>query len=511
MPQSLIDTARASLVTPAALLLAASASAQEFLPVAPMYHSREAVHAILGRWAEVDPGELRLHRFGDEPDQLVMGLELGRPGGGDLADRRVVWVLGGMDGLSLVGVEGALGVASHWLNHRSELPGDVSLLICPWASAGDLDATLRKGPHAAAADGMDLDGDGLVLEMLTEDPHGQWVRASDGRFLTPAIEGDAERLRHSVEGGQSAVGLARGLQSAFPGGSDFGDEVWVNTGSRLADALLARDSAAVVVLGGTGAAVGRPALCLPGDRESFAGLARGFGLRAGHGGVEASSSPFLEWCYTVGGLPAFELRLWQPAVPAVPRPADLGWSAERAPCSDDLRWASWLDEDLGGFGFVEWRAVDTGDGVRAWVGGWRERTRYNPPEAVLADVIAPAATFVGDLVQELPRLEIAVVEASRDRDLCKLVIEVRSHGRLPLAADCAGRWTGGDGSREPWLRLELPAGALCLAGPERAELPGLRGGGPVRVEWLVSAPEAASFVLTTGAPSAPTIERRLQP
>ena len=491
------------------------ASAQDFQPVAPMYHDGSAVHATLRRWAQLDREWLVLHEFGSQPEGRVLGLELGAPGTQPLDERRVMWVFGGMDGLSLVGAEAALQSAYQWLGQRDCLPQDVSIIVVPWASPAELQAILSDGPQANLADGRDMDGDGLVLEMLTEDPAGLWVRAKDQRFLVPATARDSRRLRHSVEGGQSVVGQVAGLQACFPGGDRWGSAQWLNTGQAIADAILARDTAAVVVLAGTGAQVGMPASLLDADREIYERLVQCWGGACTEAqptsALDESSSAFLNWCYRVAEVPAVELRLWQPLGKAGAHEGGASWGIDNPLTADDRRWASWLDEELGGFGFVEWRPVDTGDGKRAWVGGWRERTRFNPPENQLEGTVAPVADFLAEWLDELPRLEIALVEVSRDRDLCRLVVELRSQGGWPLAPACSGRWSGGDGLREPWLRLELPPGVLRLARPESCALPELRGGGPARFEWLVSAPQASTFVLSAEAPGATTVQRRMQP
>lgn len=498
-----------------ALLVAAPLGAQDFAPVSGLYHNRASVESILERWVAADPEGLRLHIFGEDVQERVVGIELGGVGDLALEERPVVWIFGGMDGLSLVGGEAALQATSSWLADRSKLPGDVSLLVVPWASPQDLEATLRGGPQAPLHDGRDVDGDGAVLEMLVEDPAGEWVRMNGSRLLARAGPEDASRLRRCVEGGHSGVGQPRGLEMAFPSGKRWGNAAWQGPGRAIADAMLTRHTVAVVVLAGAGAEVARPASCLPEDLEWYQRLARGWCdhlPEAGeleHEGV--STSPFLDWCYRVVGVPAVELRLWQPPAVAQASEDDGAWSDRSRVAPMDRRWDDWLDQDLGGFGFVDWRPVDQGDGVRAWVGGWRARTRYNPPESALESTVAPLAPFVGELLLELPRLELAVVESTRDKDLVRLVVELRSKGKLPLAMGSAGRWSGGAGHKNPWLELLLPVGATRLAGPDSGPMERLRGGGPVRIEWLFSAPEASAFVVRVGAPGAAPVERRMQP
>ena len=489
--------------------------AQEFAPVAGLYHDRVSVESILQRWVGADPEGLRLHEFGTDPEQRVVGIELGGVGPLPLEERPVVWVFGGMDGISLVGGEAALHALSTWLGDRSKLPGDVSLLVVPWASPRELAATLRGGPQALLDDGQDVDGDGAVLEMLVEHPEGEWVRVDGTRLLARADSDDASRLRRWVEGGSTPVGQPRGMQVAFPGGERFGSAAWEGPGRALADMLLERRTAAVVVLAGAGAEVARPLSCLPEDLPWYERLASGWcdhlpdADELDHEGI--STSPFLDWCYLVLGVPAVELRLWQPPMVAELLAGDGSWSDMPRVAVLDRRWDAWLDQGLGGFGFVDWRPVDQGDGVRAWVGGWRARTRYNPPEDALESALAPVAPFVRKLLMELPRLELAVVESTRDKDLVRLVVELRARGKLPLAMGCAGRWSGGAGLRDPWIELSLPVGATRLAGPSSGPVPELRGGGPVRIEWLFSAPEASSFVLKLGAPGAAPVERSMQP
>jgi len=360
-----------------ACLWAEPVSAQDFAPVAGLYHNRMGVEGILERWVAADPEGLRLHTFGEDPEQRVVGLELGGVGELPLSERPVVWIFGGMDGLSLVGGEAALHALSTWLGERSKLPGDVSLIVVPWASPQDLEATLRGGPQALLGDGRDVDGDGAVLEMLIEDPEGEWVRVDSSRLLARAEPDDAGRLRRCVEGGQTRVGQPRGLEVAFPSGEAWGNAAWQGPGRAIADELLARRTVAVVVLAGVGAEVARPASCLPEDVEWYERLASGWcdhrsgGADLEHEGI--STSPFLDWCYRVVGVPAVELRLWQP--PAVEQASeDEGaWSDMRAwgalASSTGGRWTRGMGSALGSA--VGVRARATTRLSPSWRAAWR--------------------------------------------------------------------------------------------------------------------------------------------
>jgi len=350
----------------------------------------------------------------------------------------------------------------------------------------------------------------------------------------PAENGDGPRYRRLLEGadddrdGDYNEDDGRGvrLDQNFPVG-------WRSmTGSgalplsepvarRLADEVLARRTAMVLVFQGEHGFLARPGSVSPAmggvdaaqDAETFDRLARAFALHTGRKRVDAPPlhavhgaprpGSFLDWCYTVPGVLAVEVAAWGPG----------GWAPRPAPTAgggtgvDPMRtgpplvgtesaWSTWLDEVRGGVGFVPWHQVELGSGVRALVGGWAPRTRHNPPDDELSGALTGIPGFVNECTGALPRLEIILVEVERDDSLVRLVVHVSNAGALSTSLGVTGRWSGTRPGKVH-VTLELPEGARVVAGESTLVFDPLPGGGlGPRMEWLVAAPVGSVLAVT---------------
>ncbi|MEZ6020850.1 MAG: hypothetical protein R3F17_12330 [Planctomycetota bacterium] len=87
---------------------------------------------------------------------------------------------------------------------RSGVAGGLEDLARPGAAAAGLavlvihvggSGAVGAWTSALVASGRDLDGDGLVLEMLVEDRLGPWTPSEDARFLVLAKNGQGPRYR----------------------------------------------------------------------------------------------------------------------------------------------------------------------------------------------------------------------------------------------------------------------------------------------------------------------------
>lgn len=176
----------------------------------PRYSDLDRVEASLSAWAESDEERIRLHRLASSRDRRpLLCLELA-PGGLDRApDAPRPWtllVVGGLDGRSLAGCHAAMLAAERLVKALPALRRDVRVLLVPLgapdalARAADDASRLPTGRNTRPIDDDldgaegedppdDLDGDGLVLEMLVEDPDGPWALTEKPRRLVPAGPG----------------------------------------------------------------------------------------------------------------------------------------------------------------------------------------------------------------------------------------------------------------------------------------------------------------------------------
>ncbi|MCB9909338.1 MAG: hypothetical protein H6829_03615 [Planctomycetes bacterium] len=535
----------------------ASATLEEASPVwQPRYHNRDQVNELLGAWIAASGGAARWVDVSDG----VKGIEFG---GGDrvaapLEKRRTVLLVGGLDGRSVAGGEAVLSVCSRLLGDLGALRSDLTIVAIPWAVPGRLQSVDQGQP----ALGRDLDGDGLVLDMLVEDPAGRWTMSKDRRFLVEARAGDSPRYRRLVEGQRlgaggeelgagggagGGVGARAGLGSAASGMDENGggkgsaqsldpEAAFPVIGAPalrgvpqpdglvvyLQNLVLSRPMAAVVVFQGNhgglatpGAGASSPWSELP-DQATYERLGRVLAQATGRERVPVQTQfearraarvgSFVDWCYQVPGVLAMEIAPWGalgvdvPEVvrsdePAAPDP----WSMRPPMTARDRAWAHWLDDVRGGLGFVEWRPVERSDAPACLVGGWQPRTYFNPPEDALAEALVGLDSFVVQLLEHQPRLELCDVALERDGELCIVRARLRCQGNLPMRTQVYGRWPGLQAQDAPWLELELPASAQRLAGAARTPFASIDPGSKSpTLEWLVYAPAGTRLVLRFG-------------
>ncbi|HVS19196.1 MAG TPA: hypothetical protein VMT18_11395 [Planctomycetota bacterium] len=522
---------------------------------APAYRSQTQAVELCRALAAAAPQAARsfeLTPAGGAP--TLVGVEFGRPGPVPLEQRPTLLVLGGLDGVSLAGGEAAFAVIARLTASPERLPEGVAFVVVPWAAPGAL-ARLQRGQVAEREPGAvpidedrdgrfdedgpdDVDGDGLVLEMLIEDRQGPWTFSSDPRFLVPAAAGDGVRYLRVPEGrdddgdgrynedGPGGVALDRnfplGRENAWRDPRCGPSPLCDPTARALADLALARRTVAVLLLQGhhgglalPGGAGGPEGVELPlaADRRLFERAADAFAaqtarsssglrtLREARG--EEVSGAALDWFYAGVGALALEVAPWGPFVEvggdvlardarfAEGRPRDL--DSRPAPSDVDLAWGNWLDDTRGGLGFVEWHPVDVGGGVQALVGGWEPHTQANPPPESLGRALLGIPEFVLSLAAGVPRLELRDVRHSRAGNVVTLHARVKNAGVLPTGL------AGGAGPRgkgELVVALELPPGARLLAGRPEEHLGRLEGGELSReLTWIVLTPEGASLAL----------------
>ena len=543
----------------------------------PRYHKPEEIDAFLAALAASDT-PLRvapLELANSAQGRPVHGLVFGSPEGGELATRPTVFLVGGLDGLSLAGCEGVLAACAELFAHASELPAGLAICAVPNASPDALSRTAAghgdgRDPTPVDDDGDgrvdedggdDLDGDGLILEMLVEDPEGAWTRSSDPRLLARARSLDAPRYQRLVEG-RDDDGDGN-FNEDPPGGIDLDLSFPVDWEKResgawqrplplasplarsLADLWLSRRTVLVLLFQGDHGEIGiadaaangsegRPTLD-SGAGEALATILartagrswlRARGLRELYGSEHAGAA--LDWVHAVVGAMGAEVALWGPLVESGAgrsvslSDAKLTEAAEHAdggpppPAEADRAWMRWLDNTRGGIGFSDWHPVELGGGRTALVGGFDPALRRNPPEKALAAAVGPSGAFVLECLRALPELDLRVIERRRDGDVCTIRVRVENKGRLPTALTTSSRWAAalGDGKRPAQLELALglPPGARLIAGEERLFLPELGGGSTSReVRWVATAPPNSSFSVVIQSPFTVPARREVKP
>ncbi|MBK7644136.1 MAG: hypothetical protein IPJ19_13995 [Planctomycetes bacterium] len=542
---------------------------------APRYHSQAEIDAFVEALAS-SPGALQVERLElgtSAGAHAVHGIAFGNPEGAELASRPTVFLVGGLDGRSYSGCEAVLKACSELFAHAAELPAGIAICALPCASPDALElARSGKGdgrdltPVDDDGDGRvdedgpdDLDKDGAILEMLIEDPDGEWTRSSDPRLLVRARPFDPVRYKRLVEGrdddgdGRYNEDPPGGIQldRSFPVGWEKRDTA---TWSRplplsaplaraLADLWLARRTVLVLLFQGehgeiafaSAEGTARPPLEANAcdtlasllARTSNRAYVQARTLAQAHGAAQPGAA--LEWVHEVLGAMGAEVALWGPLVESGPgarsvnltdarldEPHAQSDSSPPPPDEVGLAWMHWLDNTRGGIGFTDWHPVELEGGRTALVGGFDPLLRLNPPEKSLGAAVGPSGAFVLECLRALPALDVRVVERKRDGEVCTIRVRVENKGRLPSALSTSANWAKSPGlavrpaSLE--LALVLPPGARLLVGEEQILLPDLPGGASSReLRWVATAPPNSVFQVAIQSPFTAPIRREVKP
>jgi len=525
------------------------------------YFFLEDRDALLARWnasALVERLELGTSAGGRE----LFGVQFGAHGPRPLAERATLFLVGGLDGVSLSGSQAVIAIVTALLESPDSLPPDAAFVALPWANPDGLARYRSLGTGGGKNDrAIDDDGDGkldedapddldkndMILEMLIEDPTGPWARAGDARFLRPSREGEAPRFRRLREGADDdGDGLFNEdgpggvvLDHNFPiGWEDVrGNESgpWPLSEpdtDALAKLMLARRTAVVLVFQGNhgllaspGGRVGSAVHALPmsEDEPTYRRLSEVFASHTGRHQPRAVTlseargqawpGSLVDWSYAALGALAVEVGVWGPAVqPSARGPVDAFFrDNEPAPNSGitavEEAWARWLDETRGGIGFLDWQPIELAGISAALVGGWERDTVQNPPLDVLPQALTGLGDFTLDLARNLPRLEVEVLrDTKRDGRVCLVKARVKNLGTLP-----SGVGPGAQTSSVR-LRLEIGPGVTLRAGQLEAVIGHLPGRGVSdEFSWLLIAPDGAVVRIVAESAWSPPSVREVRP
>lgn len=289
----------------------------------------------------------------------------------------------------------------------------------------------------------DLNGDGVISWMRVRSARGQHrTSPEDPRLIVPADKAKGEATEWLLlEEGVDSDGDGEVNEDA-PGGVDFDrnfphgwrehdpaagafplSEKEVRS---LADHVLATRSLAAVIVLGRRDNVGRtpeagkaqPAGAPNGPHgDDRAFLDRISGKLRGHLGITAGDDDpidggFHHWTYAQLGIPSFAMRtFWRKDPDPLPE-----LPSGKKPESEEARWLSFSDRELGGRGFLEWKKHNHPEFGEVEIGGFVPLSRINPPEAMLTDLVERQVRCVAEVAAALPMLEWADVSVRRITD-----------------------------------------------------------------------------------------------
>lgn len=540
-----------ALVLPALLALGA-------VPLQAQYQNHAQLSQSVQQLANSNRARTALVTIATSPGgRAIQALRVGP------ADRPALLVVAGAHGPQLVGSNIALSAARALLARAGDsvtvwfIPrlnpdaAEAMFASVAWErTANDTPGVDDDHDQKVDEDGVDdLNGDGVITEMLLEDPSGTLVADSlDGRLFrrASADHGEVGRYRLVSEGRDNDGDDA--YNEDGPGGTDVnrnfsydyahhGAEAGLDPFSTpeakgLAEFLMAHEEiAAVYVIGpqdnllkpwenkpnqgvqrpdGTraqeGTSQGGPLnSIMRQDQAVFADVGRRFREQTGLEKGPASAGlagDVLSWAYYHFGRWSFGSRGWW--VPDAPKdtsksaPKSGGGTDSNADARNALKWF-----DANGItAFVPWTEV-TGvdnDGRSVRVGGFKPGALLNPPAgAQLDSTLARQDRFIMELARMLPQLALRDVKATKLGDgVYRIDAEVINTGHLPSTTALASRLRN---PRRVLLKLELGQATL-LSGDAIQQVGPLPGGGGkgTSVSWTIAARAGSSVSVSAGSP-----------
>ncbi|HET9066751.1 MAG TPA: M14 family zinc carboxypeptidase [Gemmatimonadales bacterium] len=540
-----------ALVLPALLALGA-------VPLQAQYQNHAQLSQSVQQLANSNRARTALVTIATSPGgRAIQALRVGP------ADRPALLVVAGAHGPQLVGSNIALSAARALLARAGDsvtvwfIPrlnpdaAEAMFASVAWErTANDTPGVDDDHDQKVDEDGVDdLNGDGVITEMLLEDPSGTLVADSlDGRLFrrASADHGEVGRYRLVSEGRDNDGDDA--YNEDGPGGTDVnrnfsydyahhGAEAGLDPFSTpeakgLAEFLMAHEEiAAVYVIGpqdnllkpwenkpnqgvqrpdGTraqeGTSQGGPLnSIMRQDQAVFADVGRRFREQTGLEKGPASAGlagDVLSWAYYHFGRWSFGSRGWW--VPDAPKdtsksaPKSGGGTDSNADARNALKW---FDANAIA-AFVPWTDV-TGidnDGRSVRVGGFKPGALLNPPAgAQLDSTLARQDRFIMELAGMLPQLALRDVKATKLGDgVYRIDAEVINTGHLPSTTAIGSRLRN---PRRVLLKLELGQATL-LSGDAIQQVGPLPGGGGkgTSVSWTIAARAGSSVSVSAGSP-----------
>lgn len=234
-----------------------------------------------------------------------------------------------------------------------------------------------------------------------------------------------------------------------------------------------------------------------------------------------------DWLYEHLGALFWTVELWAPNREAGIEGYDwIGWYREH-PIADDLKLLHWSDTQCDGQAFVDWQPFTHPELGAVEIGGWDRMNFWrNPPPALREREAARFPTWLTRVALSLPKLELLKAHAERlgeDRWLVRL--DVANTGYLSAAVTRLALER--KQVRGVIFEITLPEGARLVSGVPRVEGPHLAGHAPVqsqqaflptpaptadraRAEWTVRAPAGTELTLSARADRAGAVATTLR-
>lgn len=534
---------------------------------------------LLRAWQAARPDLMRVESIGTTPEQRpIWFVTMTNEQAGPASAKPALLVDGNMHATEWAGGVAALHftwrlLRNYGIDERvTRLLDTRAVYVLPRMTPDGVDAALTQGrfirsvhrpyPSERGRPGIhpsDVNGDGRMLFMRIRDPNGAWKQSdADRRLLVPRAPDET--------GGDYWRLLPEGMIEAYDGATiadppsreplDFGANFPGDRGSAPPSESAGPYPASEPEVAAFVAAVAkRPNVVahvtchtfggiiltppvnaterLPGvDRRVYETLAAKGAQLTGYRAMsylelraedrETYIPSAFGWLYDRRGIYSFITELWDPLRAAgisLEGTTASAWLWGQHPLEDELKLLRFSDKELGGDGFVAWRAFDHPQLGRVEIGGFDLiRYWYNVPFHRLEREVAPHSEWLLYLGLSTPLIAVRSFSAEpAGADLWRVRLVVENRGWLPTNG--SQQAIDQDAVAGITAELMLPAEARLVAGELRRSLGQLEGrvgqrsaatwwsytpGTPDRAvaDWMVAGPAGMILKATANHPRA---------
>ncbi len=157
--------------------------------------------------------------------------------------------------------------------------------------------------------------------------------------------------------------------------------------------------------------------------------------------------------------------------------------------------------------FVEWSELNHPDFEQnVEIGGFRPGVLKNPPKDSLETIAGSFNSFIVQLADWLPQLQLSTKAEKLENDVCRITASIHNAGYFPTSCHV--------GEHLQWVRkikaeLQLDSQSKLMSGNPFYLLDVIKGGDAVEKSWLILS-ESSEAVVRVGSPSVGYVEQTIR-
>jgi murein tripeptide amidase MpaA len=499
------------------------------------YFTNEELTQLIAEWAATYPDLIQVSSIGisHEGRPIHLFTLTNRATGADM-QKPAIWLDANIHATEITGTTSALYIAYHLLSGYGtdqqitrQLDTNVYYIVprvnpdgAEWAMAPNprfVRSGVRPYPWEERDEGLfaqDINGDGKILQMRFQDPHGDWkISSLDPRMM--------EKRAPEESGGTYYRLLTEGLLEDYDGyliklarpleGLDFNRNFpfeWRTEGEQYGAGPYPTSEPEIHAL--VDFVVNHPNINLAITFHTFSRvILRPYSTKSdddmntedlwvfkkiGEMGTkitgyrcvstfhdfkyhpkEVTTGAFDDWMYDHHGVFTYTIELWDlPTEAGIKDRKWIEWWRDH-PHEEDLQILKWIDEHGASDAYMPWQPFDHPQMGKIELGGWNNMyTWRNPPLDFVESEVKKHYPFILTLGELLPHLSIHALDVSKlSEDKYHLNLVVENAGFLPSYTSQQSK--SRKSFRPVRVELELPEGVSLTNGKRREELGHLEG------------------------------------